>query len=138
MTRKMKMFGLALLALSITGSYAWAVDYNAMSTEELSKLRGTMQSASQADRDAFHAEWMSRIDQMTTSEKQEYMGSGRGMGNGSGQQAGLGDGSGPANDNAPGNGNGPGGGTGMGNGNNGGGMGSGGGGKGNGRGGMSN
>jgi hypothetical protein len=138
MTRKMKMFGLALLALCFASFNAWAVDYSTMSTEELSKLRGTMQTASQAERDAFHAEWSSRVDQMTTSEKQEYMGAGRGMGDGSGQQAGPGDGSGPANADAPGNGNGPGGGTGMGNGNNGGGMGSGGGGRGNGGGGRGN
>lgn len=138
MSPKMKMSGLTFLALCFISSYAWAVDYTSMSTAELSKIRGTMQTASQADRDAFHAEWTSRVDQMTTSEKQEYMGAGQGMGNGTGQHAGPGDGSGPGNGTATGNGNGPGDGTGMGNGNGRGGMGNGGGGMGNGGGGMGN
>lgn len=79
MTSKIKMAGLIALALISVHSYAWAADYKAMSTEELSNLRGTMQSAPQAERDAFHTEWNSRLEQMTPSERQNYMGSSKGM-----------------------------------------------------------
>ena len=80
MMRRIKMAGLILLAFFYVSSYAWATDYSTMSTTELSTLRGTMQSASQADRDAFHAEWMSRVEQMTPAERQQYMGQRKGMG----------------------------------------------------------
>ncbi len=108
MTSKIKTAGLIALALISVNSYAWAADYKAMSTEDLSNLRGTMQSAPQAERDAFQAEWNSRLDQMTPSERQNYMGSRKGMdergnpvhnggkmGNGSGSgSGGMGGGSG--------------------------------------------
>jgi hypothetical protein len=84
MMRRIKMAGLILLAFLSVISYAWATDYSAMSTTELSKLRGTMQSASQADRDTFHAEWMSRVEQMTPADRQKYMSQGKHMGSGSG------------------------------------------------------
>jgi hypothetical protein len=90
MMRRIKMAGLILLAFFSVSSYAWATDYSTMSTTELSTLRGTMQSASQADRDAFHAEWMSRVEQMTPAERQQYMGHGKGMGMGSGSGMGSG------------------------------------------------
>lgn len=79
MTSKIKMAGLIALALISVNTYIWAADYKAMSTEELSNLRGTMQSAPQAERDAFRSEWNSRLDQMTPSERQNYMGSRKGM-----------------------------------------------------------
>ncbi len=94
MMRRTKMAGLILLAFFTVSSYAWATDYSTMSTTELSKLRGTMQSTSQADRDAFHAEWMSRIEKMTPAERQQFMGQGKGMGSGSGMDSGSGMGSG--------------------------------------------
>ncbi len=84
MMRRIKMAGLILLAFFSVSSYAWATDYSTMPTTELSKLRGTMQNASQSDRDAFHAEWMSRVEKMTPAERQKYMGPGKGMGSGSG------------------------------------------------------
>ena len=73
------MAGLIALALIAVNSSTWAADYKSMSTEELSNLRGTMQSAPQAERDAFHAEWTSRLEQMTPSERQDYMGPGKGI-----------------------------------------------------------
>ncbi len=105
MISKIKMAGLIALALISVNSYTWAADYKAMSSEELSDLRGTMQSAPQAERDAFRSEWNSRLDQMTPSERQNYMGSRKGMderGNsvheggrmGSGSGGGMGGGSG--------------------------------------------
>ena len=146
MTSKIKMAGLIALALISVNSYAWAADYKAMSTEELSNLRGTMQTAPQAERDAFRAEWNSRLDQMTPSERQNYMGSrkgmdergtpvhnsgrmgsgsgaGGGMGSGSGSGGGMGGGSGSGG--GMGGGSGSGGGMGGGSGSGGGGMGGG-------------
>jgi hypothetical protein len=131
MTSKIKMAGLIALALISVNSYAWAADYKAMSTEELSNLRGTMQSAPQAERDAFRSEWNSRLDQMTPSERQNYMGSGKGMDergnpvhNGGGMGSGSGSGSGGSGGMGDGSGSG-GGGMGSGSGSGGGGMGGG-------------
>jgi hypothetical protein len=141
MTSKIKMAGLIALALISVNSYAWAADYKAMSTEELSNLRGTMQSAPQAERDAFHAEWNSRLEQMTPSERQNYMGSRKGMDergnpvhNGSGMGSGSGAGGGGMGGGSGSGGGGMGGGSGSGGGGMGGGSGSGGGGMGGGSG----
>lgn len=80
MTRTMTMAALAAAALFTMYSHAWAADYGTMSTEELSRLRGSMHSASPADRGAFHAEWTNRLNQMTPAERQNYMEPGQGMG----------------------------------------------------------
>jgi hypothetical protein len=131
MTSKTKMAGLIALALISVNSYAWAADYKAMSTEELSNLRGTMQSAPQAERDAFRSEWNSRLDQMTPSERQNYMGSRKGMderGNPVHNGGRMGSGSGAGGDGMGGGG--MGGGSGSDGGGKGGGSGSGGGGMG--------
>ena len=69
-------------------------DYQALTTKELSELRGTMYNAPQEERDAFRAEWRSRIVRMTPEEKQQYLGSGSGRGKGNRSGDGLGDGSG--------------------------------------------
>jgi hypothetical protein len=122
MMRRIKMAGLVLLAFLSVISYAWATDYSAMSTTELSKLRGTMQSASQADRDTFHAEWISRVEQMTPAERQEYMGQGKNMRSGSGMDGASGSGIGGGMGSNSGGGMGGNSGGGMG-GNSGGGMG---------------
>lgn len=70
------------------------INYQAMTTKELSELRGTMYHASQEERDAFRAEWRKRIDLMTSEEKQQYLGPGGGRGKGNRSGDGLGDGSG--------------------------------------------
>ena len=136
MKRKMYMAAVIFSTFMLVISSAWAVDYSTMSTEELSKLRGSMQTATPAERDAFHAEWSSRVDQMTPAERQEHMGPGEGMRRtdgsgemGTGRGKGPGDGSGGGgmgSGNGPGDGSGSGG-MGSGNGSGGGGMGSGGG-----------
>lgn len=82
---------LFLLCLPAAGMGA---EYQGMTTPELSKLRGTMYSASQEERDAFRAAWQERVNQMTPEEKQQYIGSGGGMGPGNRSGAGLGDGTG--------------------------------------------
>jgi len=63
------IIGLAMLALS-----AFAVDYSAMTTEELAKLRGKMQNATVEERNAFQNEWQKRIQTMTQEDRQKYLG----------------------------------------------------------------
>jgi len=74
----------------------WAVtDYSSMSNEELSKIRGTLRSASQEDRNAFRSEWQQRIQAMTPEEQQLYMGRpADAAADGSGMQQGMGRGRG--------------------------------------------
>lgn len=71
----------------------FAVDFSQMTTEELNAMRGTV---AVEDRDAFRAEMQSRMQAMTTEERQAYIeqrqASGQSMGQGAGQ--GLRDGSG--------------------------------------------
>lgn len=73
---------------------AQAADYESMSTQELSQLRGTMYNKSQDERDAFRTEWQLRINQMSEEEKANYSGSGSGRGQGNRSGTGLGDGNG--------------------------------------------
>lgn len=123
--------GIAVSAI-IVGT-ACGADYSSMSTDELSQIRGTLQDASQEERDAFRSEWAKRLDSMSPSERAEYAASGPGKGYG--LKDGSGSGGGGVRDGS-GSGNGPQGGKGNGgHGNGGGGKGSGGGGKGNGGGG---
>jgi len=136
MARTKKLATLVFAGIVGLAAYSNAADYSSMTTEELSRLRGTMQNATQSERDAFHAEWLERVEQMTPTERQSYMGTGMGPGNGTGRNAGMGSGNGPGDGSGTGNGsgggmgNGPGGGGGNGHG---GGMGNGGGGNGHGR-----
>lgn len=83
--------GACLLAMAAS---AVAVDYSAMTTEELSGLRGTMYNATQEERDAFRTEWLTRVEKMSQDERQTYLGSGSGLGQGKRGGSGLGDGSG--------------------------------------------
>ncbi len=73
---------------------AQAADYESMSTQELSQLRGTMSNKSQEERDAFRNVWQQRINQMSEEEKANYLGSGSGRGQGNRSGTGLGDGNG--------------------------------------------
>ncbi len=82
---------LFLLTLPTTGLCR---DFQAMTTQQLSELRGTMYNAPQDERDAFREEWQKRINQMTTEEKEQFLGAGGGMGSGNRSGDGLGDGSG--------------------------------------------
>ena len=84
----------SVLFLTLLPAAGLGADYQAMSTDELSALRGTMSTASQEQRDAFRAEWKKRIDQMTAEEKQHYFGAGGGRGQGNRSGDGLGDGTG--------------------------------------------
>ena len=117
--KSMLCSALFLLLLPAIGLSA---DYQTMTTEELSELRGTMYDASQEERDAFRTEWKNRIDRMTAEEKQQYLGAGGGRGQGNRTGEGLGDGTGRGrgggrggtNSNGGGQGNGQGAGRGAG------------------------
>ena len=84
----------SVLFLMLLPGISAGADFQSMTTEELSKLRGTMYNAPQEQRDAFRAEWAKRINQMTPEEKQQYLGSGSGRGQGNRSATGLGDGQG--------------------------------------------
>ena len=73
---------------------AQAADYESMSTQELSQLRGTMYNKSDEERDAFRSVWQQRINRMSAEEKANYLGSGSGRGQGNRSGTGLGDGTG--------------------------------------------
>jgi len=73
---------------------AQAADYESMSTQELSQLRGTMYNKSDEERDAFRSVWQQRINRMSEEEKANYLGSGSGRGQGNRSGTGLGDGTG--------------------------------------------
>lgn len=99
MLRSIKPIVIAAFILLLS-SLAAAADYQSLSTEELSQLRGTMFDKPQADRDAFREEWQKRIELMTDEEKNKYLSSGSGRGAGNRSGTGLGDGSGRGRGNA--------------------------------------
>jgi hypothetical protein len=85
---------LTTLAVLTMLTVAQAADYESMSTQELSQLRGTMYNKSDEERDAFRSVWQQRINQMSEEEKANYLGSGSGRGQGNRSGTGLGDGTG--------------------------------------------
>jgi hypothetical protein len=75
MKKRMNKIGMALIGLSLIVTPVWAAtDYTSMPTEELSKLRGTMQNSTQEEHTAFQQEWQSRVQQMMPDERQQYKG----------------------------------------------------------------
>jgi hypothetical protein len=90
MMKTMKKAVLAMCCLLMVAGAAWAVDYTSMSTEDLSRMRGTLNNASQPEWDAFHAEWQKRLGQMTPEQRQQYIGPGRGRGMAMGRGMGRG------------------------------------------------
>jgi len=66
-----------------------------MSNEELSNTRGSMQEASEQERNAFRSEWQQRTQSMTSEEQQQYTGRpANAAAEGSGTQQGMGQGRG--------------------------------------------
>ena len=63
-----------VLALAILSGNTFAADYSQYTTEKLSDMRGTLQDASEEERDAFRAEWQKRVQDMTPEERQKYVG----------------------------------------------------------------
>jgi hypothetical protein len=90
--KTMKKTVLAICCLVMVAGTAWAVDYSKMSTEDLSRMRGTLYNANQTEWSAFHAEWQKRLGKMTVEQRQQYMGpgQGRGMAMGRGMGRGMG------------------------------------------------
>ncbi len=88
MIKKIKVLGFAALIVGMTCSPVFAGGYAEMSTEELAGLRGTMQQESREVRSAFQIEWQARVREMSSEQKQRYMGRGSGTGpqDGSGAQ----------------------------------------------------
>lgn len=107
MCKNLIIKAIILSLLFISPNLSVAVDYQSMSTEDLSTIRRSLYNAPQEERDAFQTEWTIRMDQMTPVERLQYVsqGSVRGLG--------LHEGSGPPEDagvnsgreNAPGRGN---------------------------------
>ncbi len=102
-------------ALVLSAGTCFSADYQAMTNEELSAIRGTHSNATQEERDAFRAAWTSRLDRMTPAERERFAGTGMGSGNGLKDGTGVsgGPGSGPGGRGGNGNsgggsGNGPG------------------------------
>ena len=73
-------------AIMLAGGNVFASDYSQYSTEDLSSKRGTMQNATEQEREAFRYEWQKRVQNMSQEERQEYMGKqGKGMRPGQGR-----------------------------------------------------
>ncbi len=114
MTATMKVATLVFVGLVGMATYSPAADYGSMTTEELSRLRGTLQTATQEERDAFRSEWLERVESMTVAERQAYGSVGNGSGNGRGNAAGPGNASGSGTADCDGTAKGPGNGDGSG------------------------
>ena len=71
--KRILMLTLATAVLLSAGSIL-AADFSQYSTEELHKMRGTMQNVTQQERETFRTEWQKRIQNMTQEERQKYMG----------------------------------------------------------------
>ncbi len=85
-----------VLGLSLLSVPAFAAtDYTTMTNSEMATLRGTMSDASQEDRDAFRADWQSRVSNMSQEERQSVTGRPASAAqDGSGSQYGKGSGNG--------------------------------------------
>lgn len=98
MKKQMSKISMAMVAAVMLATPVWATDYSGMSTDELSKIRGTLQNASEQERENFRKEWQNRVGDMTPEERQQYMGPGnkksQGKGQGQGQGKGMGKGQG--------------------------------------------
>lgn len=71
---RMNLIIILVLGLGILAGNAFAADYSQYTTEELANMRGTLQDASEEERDAFRAEWQKRLQDMTPEERQEHVG----------------------------------------------------------------
>lgn len=65
--------GLSLLLALVCGTAVWAMDFGAMSNQELAELRGAIENAPPAEQDAFRLEWEKRLATMGEEEKKRYV-----------------------------------------------------------------
>lgn len=102
----MKKYSLlsAMIILLVSSSFCFGADYQSMSTEELSSLRGTMYNKSTEEKEAFRKAWLDRINSLSPEEKAKYTSttSGNGQGNRSGNGLGNGSGQGKGGSNGQG------------------------------------
>ncbi len=92
----MKMFLMLVAAMVMAMAFSLpvlAADYSSYSTEELAKMRGTMASGTEEERQSFRSEWQQRVKSMSVDDRQQYSGkpanasgNGQGYGSGSGSQ----------------------------------------------------
>ncbi len=90
--KSLSVIGL-VIALMISITPAWGVDYSTYTNEKLASMRGTMQNATDDERTAFRGEWQERMQAMTPEERQKYSGrpaSAPADGSGFGQGRGMG------------------------------------------------
>ena len=92
MAKKLSSVVLVFVSLMWMSGMVQATDYSTLSTEELSRLRGSFATASQEERTAFHTEWQKRLNVMSPEELQRYTGPGKGPGRGQGMGSGQGKG----------------------------------------------
>ncbi len=71
MIKKGVLIGLFASALFL-GGISQAADYSRYSTEELSRMRGTMKNASQEEREAFRQEWQKRMKELSPEERKAF------------------------------------------------------------------
>jgi len=77
----------------VTANQVMATDYSAYSTQELAQFRGTLQNASQEEKDAFRSAWQSKTaeeKQMYASQNQKNVNKGTGICDGTGKGSGKG------------------------------------------------
>ena len=65
---------LLVTAVLMAVSTGWATDYSSMTNEELAAMRGTFKNATVEEREAFRAEWQSRLQNMSVEEQQKLLG----------------------------------------------------------------
>lgn len=95
MLRFVRLLAVLVTVISVSlPSVGFSIDYQSMTTEELSALRGTLFNAAVEERDAFRAEWLKRVAEMSPAEKEKFLAPGPGQGAGNRNATGLGNGSG--------------------------------------------
>ena len=73
MRKSMKMMAMVMISGLMAGQLL-AMDFSVKTTAELAEMRGTMQSASLEERDAFKTEWQKRLAAMSPETRSKYMG----------------------------------------------------------------
>ena len=76
-TKQLKIASL-ILGLTLLSVPAWAAsDFSKYTTEEMHEMRGTMQNATEKERNAFQHEWQRRMREMPVEDRSKYSGKGR-------------------------------------------------------------
>ena len=73
--------GILLFAVMLFFSPAWAIDYTALSNNELYELKGAIKNAPKTEQETYQKEWQFRVSKMTGEEAQRYT-SAHGVSNG--------------------------------------------------------